>query len=152
MVISGLTTQFGPTYVFITKRIRTTTTDLKMPFIDENSPYQFTLNFALQFVFSGHGGFIFYGIEITVIILENAIRAAPKLIQHELLELIYEYKQNAISKTQLRSAFRNTIIQCADVLRWNLIQNLVEQRNFIWIPRNYSIAPILFDFISCSCL
>lgn len=112
--MGGASAEILPAYVFIDQGIKTTTTEVKFPFIDEKSDTEFILNLILQLTILIHGFFVYVGIEIMMMLIENVAIVIPKLTDHEFRQSIEKYEQNEISKHQLRLEFRNIVVQCLD--------------------------------------
>lgn len=81
-----------PAYVFIDRGIKTTTTEVKFPFIDEKSDTEFILNLILQWTILIHGFFVYVGIEIMMLLIENVAIVVPKLTEHEFRQSIEKYE------------------------------------------------------------
>lgn len=98
---------------------KTTTTAVKIPFIDEKSDEEFYLNFLLQWTIFVHACFLYFGIEITMTLFENFATVSPKLIHLELIESIKMYEKKELSEPQLCIAFKNAIVQSLDYDRYS---------------------------------
>lgn len=81
-----------PAYVFIDQGIKTTTTEVKFPFIDEKSDTEFIVNLILQWTILIHGFFVYVGIEIMMLLIENVAIVVPKLTEHEFRQSIEKYE------------------------------------------------------------
>lgn len=111
---------------------KTTTIELKYPFIAEKSSTEFYMNLTLQWIVYLHSTCIYFGIELLMLIFENFAGLSSKLIRNDLIEMNNSTERRKISKLQLRSAFRSIFLQFRDCDRycmcgwwwWSLIFNI----------------------------
>lgn len=96
---------------------RTTTTSVKLPFVDAKSNAEFYVNLTFQFIIFWHSVFVYFGLESTMSLLENFASVSPKLLQLELTDCIASYERNELPELQLRAAFKNGVVQILDYER-----------------------------------
>lgn len=101
-------------FVSFYRDIKTTTVACKFPFTEAKSDAEFYLNFSLQWTIFIHAILLYFGIETMMTMFENFILVAPKLIHLGFGESISVYEAKEFAESQLRFAFRNTLIQCSD--------------------------------------
>lgn len=77
MSLGGFAAISGPAHVYITNGIKTTTTDLRIPFTEAGSNVEFIANLIFQFNICIHGWFVYVGIEVLVSVIENLITLTP---------------------------------------------------------------------------
>lgn len=111
MIFGALSAYSGAVYSSFVLGVKTTTTETKIPFVDENSTVEFYLNLLLQTTIVSHAFFLFVGIEIMMLIFANVAPISPKLIQNEFEQL---REMEKLSKIQLRLTFRNIVAQSLD--------------------------------------
>lgn len=114
MSIGGVSAYSGAVYSSFVLGVKTTTTETKIPFVNENSTSEYYLNLLLQSTIFCHALFIYFGIEIMMLIFENVAAISPKLIQYELERLREMNQDKQLSKAQLRLTFKNIIVQSLD--------------------------------------
>lgn len=91
----------GPTYSFIFNGIRTTTLDAAVPFTEEKSLVEFSVNSMIQLSNATHGALIYLGMEATMKLFSNIITISPRLIEYKLRKLISDYAENRMTPSQL---------------------------------------------------
>lgn len=77
----------GPFYAFTFHGIKTTTIDLKLPFIDESSNVEFIANILYLCIIGMHRFLAYIIIEVAMTIFGDAITISSKLIEYELWKL-----------------------------------------------------------------
>ena len=112
--VSGVAAISGPIYVYITTGIKTSTTELRIPFTDENSNDEFISNIFLQLVvfFIGTCGYL--GMEVLMTIFENVVTISPKIVEFELEKLHIKQKSMESTEQQVHVHFKNIVKQCID--------------------------------------
>lgn len=110
----GYSCVFTACYASFWMNNKTTTTSLKVPFVDENTDEEYYYNSALQWLLLFHSTFLAVGFEIAMTLFENFARLAPKLIHLEFTESIDKYKCEELSELQIRVALKNALVQCLD--------------------------------------
>lgn len=106
---------FPPIYSSFAMGVKTTTIEAKLPFINDKSMTEFYINCALELIVFFHGTLIYLGSECTTTIFENFTAVSTKLIENELLEIDSDNSEpREMSKLQLRSLFRNILLQARD--------------------------------------
>lgn len=115
MGLSLAASQVGPVYVFISNRIKTTTTEVRIPFTEPESNAEFIVNLIIQFNISIHGMFGYIGMEVWMSLVENIVNISPALFKLEMKQISQQYKSKSISKSHMRSIFRNLIQQSTDI-------------------------------------
>lgn len=115
MIFTGYTAAvMGPIYAFMVYGIRTTTIEAVVPFTEEKSWGEFTVNSILQMVNATHGGFIYLGIEVVMDIFSNIITILPHLTKLKLKKIMLDYTENRMTPSQLRFAVKDVVKQCND--------------------------------------
>lgn len=105
---------FGPIYVYLSQGIKTTTTEVKIPFADNDENIEYIMNMILQFMNFIYGSLVYYSLETAMAIFGDVIKVTPKLIKNQLNALIEMYERKEISELQLRFAFKNITKQLLD--------------------------------------
>lgn len=77
----------GPIHAYISQGIKTTTTNVRIPFTDVNSDAEFIGNIILQSVIGFHGVFGYIMIEVAMSMFDDVITITPKLIKFKLKRL-----------------------------------------------------------------
>lgn len=106
---SAITALIWPTYLFVSQGIKTTVTELKLPFIDENSDAEFIGNLLFQSVIVGHGFAGYVGLEVGMDICTDFVSVSQKLFKFRLLILDDQHEE--ISLTELPKLVKNVIEQ-----------------------------------------
>lgn len=115
MMVFGYTcAMMGPTYSYLIQGIRTTTIEVKVPFTEERSYVEFSINMSIQMSYAIVGGLEYIGLEIMMDLFRNVITIAPALVHYRLNKYIREYKDEMISEPQLRFAFTSIMKQAVD--------------------------------------
>lgn len=115
MFLSFLMAVIGPAYAFIFKNIKTTTTAVKFPFIEENSNAEFIGNVLFQSVIACHGIIGYFGMEAAMSIFCDNVTVPPKVIEMELRRLDEKNQQrNYFNSPQMRLNFKNIMKQVMD--------------------------------------
>lgn len=121
LVFSGaFAAVFSAQYASFFKDNKTTTFDLKFPFVD-NENVEFFLNYSLQTFALFVGTFLYTGIEVAMIIFENFATLVPNLICNEFAQIIDMYEQKQLTEPKLRAAFKNTLVMSLDYERYVFI-------------------------------
>lgn len=110
----GYSCVFTACYASFWMNNKTTTTSLKVPFVDEHTDEEYYYNSVLQWLLLFHSTFLAVGFEIAMTLFENFAKLSPKLIHLEFTESIDMYKSKELSELQLRAALKNTLVQCLD--------------------------------------
>lgn len=103
----------GPIYVYFMYGIRTTTIEVKFPFVDDPN-MEYKLNMTMQFVVFVHGGFVYQGMEPALMIFTDFIKIFPKIIKLKLNELNEQIFNKKVSEAQIRLIFKNIVNQSHD--------------------------------------
>lgn len=112
---SAVTGIIWPTYQFVSQGIRTTATEVKFPFIDENSDAEFIGNLLLESVIAVHGLAGYVGLEVGMDICTNLVSVSQKLLEYRLL--ILDEQHEKISSTHPQKLFKN-VIQQVQIYEW----------------------------------
>lgn len=112
--ISGLCATGGPMYAYISEGIRTSTVEVKIPYFEENSDVEYSLNMIFQSILLAHGFFIYITIETTMSLIKDFVKVTPNLINYRIKESIEVYGEKKISKLQLRYIFKDITKQLVD--------------------------------------
>lgn len=102
---AALCAVFGPVYYFITQGIKSTTIEVKIPFIPDEEDVQYSVNMLLQFGVLFHGIFIYMGIETVMTLFENVVNVTPYLIKSRLNKLNKMHEVKELSELQVRFTF-----------------------------------------------
>lgn len=95
--------------------VKTTTIEIKFPFVVEKSMTEFYINCILELVTFFHGTLIYLGSECTMTIFENFTAVSTKLIENGLLEIDADNsEQKETPELQMRFLFRNILLQSRD--------------------------------------
>lgn len=92
----------GPTSAYFLHGIKTTTSEMRMPFCEPKSNAEFLLNFFLQTAIALHGITFYIGLEVVLSLFENIVTIAPRLVKSELENTIQMYEDKSISESELR--------------------------------------------------
>lgn len=104
----------GPTYDYTTNGIKTSTTELRIPFTEPGSNAEFIINVILQFNIYLHGATVYIGLEIMVSIFENVMMLTPQLVRFELKKLSIKQENKELSDQQVSACFKNILKQVLD--------------------------------------
>lgn len=118
MIIGGFTCAFSTLYASFWMGKRTTTVDVKFPFVQEKSDEEFWFNFALQWIIFINGLFLYFGIEITMNLFEDFAKISPKVIHLEFIDTMKKCEQKELYDEQLRITFKNGIMLVTDYQRY----------------------------------
>lgn len=91
----------GPAHAFFVHGLKTTTTQVHIPFLEPKSDAEFVGNFMIQSLQSGHGIFLYIGIEVFLSLFENVVAILPILINDHLVDTIELHQKNALTDAQL---------------------------------------------------
>lgn len=121
---SAILALIWPTYKFLSKGIKTTATQVKFPYLIENSNDEFIVNLLLQSILFGHG-FIGYigmevGMEVGMDICTNFISASQNLLQYRLKILDLQCEKKPLKDLQI--LFSNVIQQIRTYDKYDLIR------------------------------
>lgn len=114
MTIGFTAAVMGPTYAFIFNGIRTTTFDAAVPYAEEKSLVEFSVNSMIQLLNATYGALIYLGMEVAMELFSNIITISPRLIEHKLRKIISDYAENQITPSQLHFAFMDFVKQLSD--------------------------------------
>lgn len=95
--ISFLFAVVGPVHAYVFYGIKSTTTEVHIPYCEPKSLMEFELNFLLQSTIAGHGIFMYILMEMLFSLFENVVTIAPRLISHELVNVIQLAEDRALS-------------------------------------------------------
>lgn len=112
--LSLAASQIGPIFMYISYGIKTTTTNVRIPFTEPKSDVEFIVNLILQSFIGLHGGIAYLGIEAWMSLIQNIVNISPALFKLGMKRLCEQYKSKSISELQLRSNFRNLVQQSTD--------------------------------------
>lgn len=114
MSVGGVSAVSGPIIAYFTDGIKTSTTDLLFPFIEEESDAHFITNLIFQFSIYFHAFFLYLVMEIAMVLIENVASLVPKLVKHESGKLIEESEQQELSELQLILTVKNIVKMAVD--------------------------------------
>lgn len=117
IAFGGCAAVSGPVYVYITDGIKTSITDLRIPFTEEGSNAEFVVNLIYQFNIFSHGILLYTGLEVMISIFENVIILSPQLIKHELKKLNAKQNSKEFTDQQVHDCFKNIVKRTIDVQR-----------------------------------
>lgn len=103
----------GPAYVYFSQGLETTTIEVKIPFVEDNTR-TWLLNMVPQFCVYCHGAFIYGVLELALAIFEDVINVSPRLIKSRLTNLIEMYERQEVSEIQLHFTFKEITKQMLD--------------------------------------
>lgn len=66
MTCGSLVAVFGPIFFYFTEGNKSTTIEVKVPFLDDNQNDEYLINMLLQSIVYFHGFFIYFGIEVAM--------------------------------------------------------------------------------------
>lgn len=115
MIVSAFAAISGSTYVYNTSKIKTSMTDLRIPFTKEDSNAEFILNLIFQFNIFLHGSTVYIGLEVLVTIFENVMTVSPELLRFELQKLSVKQEKKKLSDQQMFIYFKNITKQALDI-------------------------------------
>lgn len=115
--VGGFGAGFSALYASFILDNKTSTTELKIPFVDDEN-VEVLSNYFLQSMFVLMAFFVYYGIEMAMTIFESYVSVAPELIHNEFCQLIEMYEQKQLTESQLRAAFKNALIMVLDYQRY----------------------------------
>lgn len=105
---------FWPVYSVTMYGTKTTTLDVKIPFVEAHSDREFLFNSILMLIIASHAGTFYVGLEVAVSIWVDIATAAPKLIAYEFKKLDDLLHQSDGTDLKLRIAFLNIAKQVLD--------------------------------------
>lgn len=108
---SAFTALIWPTYQFLSQGIKTTATEMKFPFISENSDAQFIGNFVFQSIVLGHGLIAYIGLEVGMNICTDLISVTQNLLEYRLKMMDKDIQGKKKSLCDSQSLFRKCIQQ-----------------------------------------
>lgn len=111
LLLSYSTILIGPTYVYVKYGIKTTTTNLKFPFIAEDSSLEFILNVIAQAYVCAFGILGYIGLEVVMGLIHDFAHIAPKLLEYELKKFDDMVAKNCLPKSKMDLTFMNIIKQ-----------------------------------------
>lgn len=121
MIFSSMVTALiWPSYKFVSQGIKTTATQVKFPFLDESSNYEFVGNFLLQSVIMGHGFIGYFAMKVAMDICTDFISASQKLLQYRLKMLDIQREKEPLKS--LQPLFSNTIQQIRTYDKYDLVR------------------------------
>lgn len=98
---SAVTALIWPTYQFVSQGIKTTATQVKFPFIDENSDAEFIGNFIFQSVIMIHGFIGYIGLEVGMNICTDLISVTQNLLEYRIKMLdVQREKEPSLNDSQ----------------------------------------------------
>lgn len=106
---SGFASVFSAEYATFFLNNKTTTTELKFPFIDDEN-MEFYLNSIIQLISVCNGFLLYTGVEVAMTIFENFATLLPKLLYNEFAQKVDMYEQKQLTKPQLRILFKNALV------------------------------------------
>lgn len=109
LYLSLITCMVWPIYAYITDGIKTTTTDLRIPFTELGSNTELIVNLIIQFIIGIHSGITMVSMESFLSLVENVVLTSPQIFKVEMNRLCKQYKSKSISEFQMRTWFRNLV-------------------------------------------
>lgn len=147
MACGGYGGLFSALYSSFVLDVKTTTTEVKIPFITEKSTAEFVLNCALQFTIFIHGCASYIGIECAMAILENFAKVSTEIIRNEIVQMNDSNKRKELSEFQLRTLFKNILLQLHDFDRCVMLRF---KSFFLILDNPFKYELILWIWISPS--
>lgn len=159
----------GPAYALLFYNIKTTTIEVKLPFVDEKSDAEYLGNMLLQGMIAGHGIIGYIGIEVAMVLFSDVVTISSKIVEHELWTLSEDIEKEKLNK-QLSLRFRNIVRQaldadeCVSILKSidgdrkcaihleRMNPNLGQKSKAIAVTVEYSLFNLLQEFDSFFCL
>lgn len=117
--ISLIMALIWPTYKFVSQGVKTTATQVKFPFINENSNDEFIGNLLLQSVLFGHGFAAYIGLEVGMDIIAGFVTVSRKLLQYRLRKLDDQREQKPLKDVKI--LFTNAIQQIRAYDKYELV-------------------------------
>lgn len=105
MFLSYFIAMIGPMRAYFFYGIRTTTTELKFPFVTEKSDGEFVGNVLIQACLGGVGMLAYTSLEVVMAFIDNFANVYPKLIENELRELGDKVKKEKPTESQIGPSF-----------------------------------------------
>lgn len=99
----------GPLHAYFVHGIKSTTTEIRLPFCEPKSDAEFLANLFLQTVIATHGIFGYVVIEVFLTLFENVVTIAPRLVKRELTQAIQLYEEKSISELELHRRIRRIV-------------------------------------------
>lgn len=91
----------APAHAYIVDGTISTTTELKLPFIEPKSNGELLGNLMIQTIIVTHPFIEYIGMEVFLTIFQNAVAIAPQLVKMENDDAIELYESKKISKAEL---------------------------------------------------
>lgn len=109
MLLAFIVAEIGPEYGLIVEGIKTTTTELKFPFIAEQSTTEYIMNVIVQCIIGAIGVTTFVGTEIVMNLIDDCATVSPKLVKFKLQELSKQIENECLTEKQLKITFRDIL-------------------------------------------
>lgn len=108
-------------YANIFLGIKTTVTELKIPFIEAHSDDEFAINFVLQSLMLLYALLGYIGMEVAMELTILPGYATPKLVEHEFKKFDKMVEKSCSDEMQVRLTFRNILLQMMDYDKYEWI-------------------------------
>lgn len=128
MLLAFIAAEIGPEYGLIVKGIKTTTTELKFPFIAAKSIAEYISNVIVQCMIGIIGVTVFVGIEIAMNLIDDCATISPKLVKYELQKLSTMIENNSLTEKQLKNIFKGILkltLRSDEYELFNLVSNTI---------------------------
>lgn len=102
-------------YAMIFMGIKTTSVEVKLPFIEENSNNEFALNYLFQTIVFSFGLCVFFVVETSMELCMLVIAISPKLIAFEFRKMDENIEKGQSNPLQVHFTFRNIVQQVMDM-------------------------------------
>lgn len=114
MFLSYFVAMAGPMRAYFFYDVRTTTTELKFPFVAEDSDGEFIGNVICQACLGAVGMLAYTGLEVIMAFFDNFADVYPKLVEFELQNLDRKIEQKNLTKQQIKPIFRRIAKHAVD--------------------------------------
>lgn len=111
----------GPAYAYFFKGMRTTTTDVKLPYTEPGSNVDFFANIVLQCTIASHGGLAYFGVEVLVSLVVDIVTFTPKIVEFKLADMSKRIKDKSLTHPQIRLIVADIAAQTIDSERYDFI-------------------------------
>lgn len=109
IMLASIILGIGPMISTFTRENKITGTQLKFPYIEENSNAEFFGNFIIGCNIMGHGLLAYFSIEVGMDIVTDVVVISRKLLEYRLRKLYNRRKQKSCTDFEIISVLRNIV-------------------------------------------
>lgn len=115
LALSLIALNAGPVYQHMSKGIKTTPLEVRIPFTEEKSNEEFLITFIIQCTLGVYGFVGYFSMEVGMELMFGVVNITPILIKHEFRKLDEKIKNNLFNRIQASVIFKNIVQQMMDV-------------------------------------